>query len=112
MTEQNVDEKTQERIKNLVQSKPLILFMKGEPQNPQCGFSARVVQILDFIKVKYEFFNVLSDEDIRQGIKVYGSWPTIPQLYVQGELMGGCDIIEEKFHSGELEKELHFARKA
>lgn len=108
---QHFMEPAQERIKKLVNEHPLMLFMKGQPQNPQCGFSARVVQILDFIKVQYQSFDVLSDEEIRQGIKIYGSWPTIPQLYVKGELIGGCDIIEEKFQSGELEKELNFSLK-
>lgn len=100
---------TQERIKKLIDDHPLMLFMKGKPSAPQCGFSARVVQLLNFIHAPYSFFDVLSDEEIRQGIKIYGNWPTIPQLYVQGELFGGCDIIEEKFHSGELEKELKFS---
>ena len=97
---------TQERIKKLVQENPLLLFMKGTPQAPQCGFSARVVQLLDFMKIRYESFDVLSDEQIRQGIKVYGNWPTIPQLYAHGELIGGCDIIEEEFQAGTLEKKL------
>ena len=100
----------QKQIQEMVKCNPLILFMKGDPQNPQCGFSARVVQILDFIKVSYKTINVLDNEEIRQGIKKYGNWPTIPQLYVQGTLLGGCDIIEEKFHSGNLEKELQFAK--
>ena len=100
----------QEKIKTMVHQNPLILFMKGEPQNPQCGFSARVVQILEFIKVQYTAINVLNDEEMRHGIKQYGNWPTIPQLYVKGSLLGGCDIIEEKFQSGELEKELQFAQ--
>ena len=69
-------------------------------------FSARVVQILNFLKVKYHFFDVLSDESIRQGIKEYGNWPTIPQLYVNKELLGGCDIVQEQFQSGDLEKTL------
>ena len=101
---------TMEKIKALVSGNPLMLFMKGEPKFPQCGFSARVVQLLDALEVRYHFFDVLSDESVRQEIKVYGKWPTIPQLYVQGELYGGCDIIEEKFRSGELEKELSFAK--
>ena len=101
----------QERIKKMVEQEPLLLFMKGEPQMPQCGFSARVTQILDFLGVHYKSFNVLEDEEIRQGIKVFGQWPTIPQLYVRGQLLGGCDIIEEKFQSGNLDQELHFAKK-
>ena len=95
-----------EQISNLVSENPVMLFMKGNPKQPQCGFSARVVQILDFLKVKYHFFDVLSDENIRQGIKEYGNWPTIPQLYVNKELLGGCDIVQEMFQSGELEKSL------
>ncbi len=99
----------QNKIKNMISNTPVILFMKGTPKSPLCGFSAQVVKILDFIKVQYESFNVLEDEDIRQGIKVYGNWPTIPQLYVNGDLFGGCDIVQEKFQSGDLEKELSFA---
>ena len=95
-----------EQIKNLVSENAVMLFMKGSPEQPQCGFSARVIQILDFLKVKYHSFDVLSDEGIRQGIKEYGNWPTIPQLYINKELLGGCDIIQEMFQSGELEKSL------
>ncbi len=94
------------KIENLVSKNSVMLFMKGTPEQPQCGFSARVVQILNFLKVKYDFFDVLSDEPIRQGIKEYGAWPTIPQLYVKKELLGGCDIIQEQFESGDLEKSL------
>lgn len=101
---------TEERIKKMVSGNPVMLFMKGEPQAPQCGFSDRVIRILDHLGVQYSFFDVLSDEEIRQGIKVYGNWPTIPQLYIQGELFGGCDIIEEGFSSGALEKELQKAQ--
>ena len=97
---------TEERIKKLVSENPIMLFMKGEPKTPQCGFSDRVVRVLNHLNIPYHFFDVLSDEDIRQGIKVYGNWPTIPQLYIQGELFGGCDIIEEGFNSGALEKTL------
>ena len=95
-----------ERISRLLSESPVMLFMKGSPERPQCGFSARVVQILGFLKIKYSFFDVLSDEEIRQGVKDYGSWPTIPQLYVNKELLGGCDIVQEQFESGELEKTL------
>ena len=102
---------TQERIKNLIDKHSVILFMKGQPSAPQCGFSAKIVQLLDFLGTRYGFFDVLSDEDIRQGIKVYAHWPTIPQLYVQGEFLGGCDIVEEMFQSGELEKKLSFFKK-
>ena len=96
---------TKAQIEELVQH-PVCLFMKGTPEQPQCGFSARVIQILNSLKIKYHYFDVLSDESIRQGIKEYGNWPTIPQLYVKKELFGGCDIIQEQFQSGELEKSL------
>ncbi len=99
-----MDAKT--KIETLISENNVMLFMKGTPEQPQCGFSARVVQILDFLKVKYNHFNVLSDELIRQGIKEYGAWPTIPQLYVKKELLGGCDIIQEQFETGDLEKSL------
>ena len=95
-----------EQIADLVSKNSVMLFMKGGPAQPQCGFSARVIQILDFLKVKYHSFDVLSDESIRQGIKEYRNWPTIPQLYVNKELLGGCDIVQEMFQSGELEKTL------
>lgn len=93
-----------EKISNLISDHPIMLFMKGSPEQPQCGFSARVTQILDFLKVKYHSFDVLSDEGIRQGVKDYSQWPTIPQLYVKKEFLGGCDIVQEQFQSGELEK--------
>ena len=101
---------TQERIKKLVEENPVMLFMKGEPQAPQCGFSARVVQLLEAVGACYKTFDVLKDEDIRQGVKAYADWPTIPQLYVRGVFWGGCDIVEEKFGSGELEKQLAFSQ--
>ena len=94
----------QNQISKLISENPVILFMKGTPEQPQCGFSARVIQILDFLKVKYHSFDVLSDENIRRGIKEYANWPTIPQLYVNQELVGGCDIVQEQFQSGGLEK--------
>ena len=93
-----------EQITELISDNPVILFMKGNPHKPQCGFSSRVVQILDFLKVKYYSFDVLSDETIRQSLKEYSNWPTIPQLYVNKELIGGCDIVQEQFQSGDLEK--------
>lgn len=94
------------QIKELVTNHSVILFMKGDPEQPQCGFSARVIQILTFLKVEYKHFDVLSDENIRKSIKDFGNWPTIPQLYVNQELVGGCDIIQEQFQSGELETSL------
>ena len=95
---------TQERIKTLVTEHPVVLFMKGTKQFPQCGFSSRAVQILQAAGLK-EFYtvNVLEDEDIRQGIKEYADWPTIPQLYVKGEFVGGSDIMMEMFEAGELQ---------
>jgi monothiol glutaredoxin len=95
-----------ELIENEVKSSDVVLFMKGTPQFPQCGFSGKVVQILDYIGVDYKGVNVLADAEIRQGIKDYSNWPTIPQLYVKGEFIGGCDIITEMFQAGELQQ--HF----
>ena len=95
---------TTEKIKNLLKENPVMLFMKGQPQAPLCGFSAKVISILHFMKVHFQYFDVLSDETIRQGIKEYAQWPTIPQLYVKGNFIGGCDIVQEQFESGELEK--------
>jgi monothiol glutaredoxin len=90
-------------IQNEVNSSDVVLFMKGTPAFPQCGFSGQVVQILDFLGVEYKGINVLADADIRQGIKDFSNWPTIPQLYVKGEFVGGCDIIREMFQSNELQ---------
>ena len=95
-----------EFIDNEVKSTPVVLFMKGTPDFPQCGFSGQVVQILDYLGVDYKGVNVLADDDIRQGIKDYSNWPTIPQLYVQGEFIGGCDIVREMFKAGELQQYL------
>ncbi len=86
-----------------VKSSDVVLFMKGTPQFPQCGFSGQVVQILDFLGVPYKGMNVLDSADLRQAIKAYSNWPTIPQLYVKGEFVGGCDIIREMFQTGELQ---------
>ena len=91
-----------ERIKADVESNDIVLFMKGTPAAPQCGFSATVVHILDHTGVKYKAVNVLADPEIRNGIKEFSNWPTIPQLYVKGEFVGGCDIIREMFENGEL----------
>jgi monothiol glutaredoxin len=85
-----------------VKSNDVVLFMKGTPQFPMCGFSGQVVQILDYLGVPFKGVNVLDNDDIRQGIKDYSNWPTIPQLYVKGEFVGGCDITREMFQSGEL----------
>ena len=92
----------QDAIKQEVDSNDTVLFMKGTPQMPMCGFSGQVVQILDYLGVPYKGVNVLANDEIRQGIKDFSNWPTIPQLYVKGEFVGGCDIIREMFQSGEL----------
>ena len=89
-----------------VKSSDVVLFMKGTPQFPMCGFSGQVVQILGYLGVPYKGVNVLEDQEIREGIKQYSNWPTIPQLYVKGEFIGGCDIVREMHESGELAKEL------
>ena len=94
------------RIDELVKSNDVVLFMKGTPQFPQCGFSGQVVQILDHLGVPYKGLNVLESAELRQGIKEYSNWPTIPQLYVKGEFVGGCDIIREMFQAGELQQTL------
>ena len=91
-----------QQIDNVVKSNDVVLFMKGTPQFPMCGFSSQVVQILDYMGVEYKGVNVLDNEEVRQGIKEYANWPTIPQLYVKGEFIGGCDIIREMFQDGEL----------
>ncbi|MEQ1866888.1 MAG: Grx4 family monothiol glutaredoxin [Micropepsaceae bacterium] len=91
-----------DRIKADVESNDIVLFMKGTPAMPQCGFSATVIHILDHVGVKYKAVNVLADPEIRQGIKDFSNWPTIPQLYVKGEFVGGCDILKEMFENGEL----------
>lgn len=93
----------QEFIKNTIQHNDVVLFMKGTAQLPQCGFSSVVVQILQRLKVPFHDVNVLMDADVRQGIKDFTNWPTIPQLYVKGEFVGGSDIVKEMYASGELE---------
>lgn len=90
------------RIKNEIESCDVVLFMKGTPQAPQCGFSMQVVQILNHLGAPYKAINVLADLEIREGIKAFSNWPTIPQLYVKNEFIGGCDITREMFQSGEL----------
>ena len=95
---------TQERIKEIVTSHPVVLFMKGTAQFPQCGFSGRAMQVLKACGVDHPFtVNVLADESIRQGIKEFSNWPTIPQLYINGEFIGGSDIMMEMFEAGELQ---------
>ncbi len=94
---------SQNRIADLVKSNGIVLFMKGTPLFPQCGFSSRAVAILDRLGAPYESVDVLQDPEIRAGIKEYSEWPTIPQLYVKGEFVGGCDIVREMFQAGELQ---------
>ena len=94
---------TNQRIADIVGGKDVVLFMKGTPLFPQCGFSSRAVAILDHCGVAYDSVDVLQDMEVRQGIKAYSDWPTIPQLYVKGEFVGGCDIIREMFQAGELQ---------
>ena len=92
------------KIKSIVDSNNIVLFMKGTPDAPQCGFSMAVSNILKHLKVNFEGVNVLENNEIRQGIKDYTDWPTIPQLYIKGEFVGGCDIVKEMFEKGELKK--------
>jgi len=91
-------------IKNEIESQDVVVFMKGTPQFPMCGFSGQVAQILGYLGVPYKGINVLDDMAIRDGIKAYSNWPTIPQVYVKGEFVGGCDITREMFQSGELQQ--------
>ena len=95
---------TQTRIAEIVNSNPVVLFMKGSPLFPQCGFSSRAVAILDHLGVPYEGVDVLQDMEVRQGIKQFSDWPTIPQLYVKGEFVGGSDIMMEMYEAGELQQ--------
>jgi monothiol glutaredoxin len=103
--DRRIDSMTDARafIDNTVKTNDVVLFMKGTPQFPMCGFSGQVVQILDYLGIAYQGVNVLDDADVRQGIKDYSNWPTIPQVYVKGEFIGGCDILREMFQSGELQ---------
>ncbi len=90
-------------IDNELKSNDIVLFMKGTPEQPMCGFSSQVVQILDYLGVPYKGINVLASDELRQGIKTYSQWPTVPQLYVKGEFVGGCDIVREMFQAQELQ---------
>lgn len=92
----------QDRIKKTVSSNDIVLYMKGTPTFPQCGFSSTVVQIFDYLGAQYASVNVLEDPEIRQGVKDYNNWPTVPQIFVKGEFVGGCDIMKEMFETGEL----------
>ena len=97
-----------EKIKDIISKNDVVLFMKGTPEMPQCGFSMTVSNILKELKVKFSSVNVLADPEIRQGIKEFSNWPTVPQLYVKGEFIGGCDIAKEMYENGELKKKLNF----
>ncbi|MBK8908298.1 MAG: Grx4 family monothiol glutaredoxin [Rhodospirillales bacterium] len=99
-----------ERIRQEVSSNPVVLFMKGTPMFPQCGFSAAVVQALSQLEVKFKGIDVLTDPSLREGIKQFSNWPTIPQLYVNGEFIGGCDIVREMYDTGELQQLLEPVR--
>ncbi len=93
-----------EKIENLIKENDVCLFMKGTPDSPQCGFSMTVSNVLKHLKINFKGINVLEDENLRQGIKDFSDWPTIPQLYVKSEFIGGCDIVKEMFEKGELKK--------
>ena len=95
---------TNQKIKDLIEKNPVCLFMKGTPDAPQCGFSMAVSNVLKHLNVKFHGVNILEDENLRKGIKEFSDWPTIPQLYVKKEFVGGCDIIKEMFEKGELKK--------
>ena len=101
-----LNEKSRARIEGMVESDRVVLFMKGTPQMPQCGFSATTTSILDSLLPSYTTFNVLEDQEVREGIKAYSSWPTIPQLYIDGELVGGCDIVKQMYNAGDLHEAL------
>jgi len=105
-------EELNERIKKTLESDQVLLFMKGNPDFPQCGFSAQAVAALRACGAQFSAFNIFEDPEIREGLKAYSSWPTYPQLYVNGELVGGCDIVVEMYHSGELKKLLDEASAA
>ncbi|MCS7031958.1 MAG: Grx4 family monothiol glutaredoxin [Gloeomargarita sp. SKYG116] len=100
---------TRDRIESLIKNNKIMVFMKGTKLMPQCGFSNNVVQILNAVGAVYETFDVLSDEEIRQGIKEYSNWPTIPQVYINGEFIGGSDIMIEMYQSGELQEKIAVA---
>ena len=97
-----MDPQVKEQIENSINNSDVCLFMKGSPEAPQCGFSMAVSNILKILEVKYQSVDVLKDQKIREGIKIYSEWPTIPQLYIKKEFIGGCDIIKEMFENGEL----------
>lgn len=98
-----INEEIAQTIKEMIESNPIILFMKGTKLTPQCGFSAQVAHILNTLEVSYKDINVLENPQIRQGIKDFSDWPTIPQLYIKGEFVGGCDIVTQMYESGDLQ---------
>lgn len=100
------------RIEELLQSAPVLLFMKGSPDFPQCGFSGQAVQVMDACNAQFAHFNIFEDEEIREGLKSYSNWPTYPQLYIKGELIGGCDIMIDLYKRGELAQLLAAATEA
>ncbi len=100
---------TLQRIKQQIETHDLLLYMKGTPQFPQCGFSGQVVHILKVCKAKFAYVNILENPDIRQTLPLYANWPTFPQLYLKGELLGGCDIVTELFEKGDLQTQLSAA---
>ena len=104
---QDITVDVNERIKEQIENNPVLLYMKGTPDFPQCGFSGQTVAALKAIGKPFAYVNIFEDQEIREGLKVYSNWPTFPQLYVDGELVGGCDIVVEMFHSGELNELLH-----
>ena len=104
-----MDNLTKDKIQKLIDTNPVMVFMKGTKLMPQCGFSNNVVQILNSLGMSFETFDVLSDEEIRQGIKEFSNWPTIPQVYLKGEFLGGSDILIEMYNSGELLEKLEIA---
>ena len=101
-----VNENINKKIKELLDKNENCLFMKGSPEVPQCGFSLAVSNVLKHLEIKFKGVNVLEDQELREGIKAYSDWPTIPQLYVKGEFVGGCDIVKEMFEQGDLQKKL------
>ena len=112
-----MDQQTNDLIKNEIDSNEVCLFMKGTPDAPQCGFSMAVSNILKILEVNFKGVNVLENQNLREGIKVYSDWPTIPQLYVKNEFVGGCDIIKEMYENGELpklleDKNINFKKKS
>lgn len=98
-----------ERIKDQIANNPVLLYMKGSPEFPQCGFSGQTVHVLEACNAKYTYVNIFEDPELREALKTYSNWPTYPQLYISGELIGGCDIVTELFQKGELQKMLSAA---